>query len=306
MFAVLLQPVSSHLAAHTGNGISEDRLYPPGPPPDAPSISCAAPLSPADSLARKSPPGSFFRRAVTPPDHPAALRLGIWAALSIAEGLAAYEKTIEVWGKPSGKFHLKRDAVGDRMALTDEASHLFIAYKLTQAARLGYRWSGLSPSTAVRAGAIQAGLYMLAVEFPLDAYNPAQGFGISDFIADLVGVGLAWYRAGRSEPRWDLKISVKSQFFRGDHRLIAHTDKQYDDYIYWLTYRVSAHRYDPLVVGIGYSTHHAFGQPPNKELHFCLGTSFSEIGRMIGRRTELALSPAELYFWGIGPRVHWR
>jgi len=234
------------------------------------------------------------------------LRLAVWGALSLGEGGYTYEKTTEVWGKPKGKFHFKDDFLGDGLALTDEASHLFLAYKLTQLARHGFRWCGLQPTAAIRAGVIQAAIYMLAVEFPMDAYNPAQGFGVSDFVADLAGVGLAWYRAGLGEPRWDLKISVKSQFLEGNRRLIAHTNKQYDDYIYWLTYRISQNRYNPIVTGIGYSTHHTNGRAPDKELHLYVGTSLSEIGRIIGRRTERAFSPAEFYFFSIGPRMSWR
>ena len=177
---------------------------------------------------------------------------------------------------------------------------------MAQLARQGYRWSGLSPRAADRAGAIQAAVHMTFVEFPLDAYNPRQGFGISDFLANLAGVGLAWYRAGVNDPRWDLKVSVKPRFFEGDSRLIARTNRQYDDYIYWLTYRTSRNPYNPLVIGIGYSTRHPPDGSIHKELHFRIGTSLSEIGRIFGRRTERILSPTEFYFLSVGPYVNWK
>jgi hypothetical protein len=260
------------------------------------------------SLAR---PPSFLTRAIRAPEGPAFSRLALWGGISLSHGLFAYKKTIEIWGKPDGKFHLKDDFGGDHLALSDEISHLLIAYKLAQVTRQGYRWGGLSPAAAARAGAIQAAIYMAFVEFPLDAYNPGQGLGLTDLLADLAGVGLAWYRAGIENPRWDLKVSVKSRFFAGNSRLLAHTYKQYDDFIYWLTYRISDNRYNPLVLGIGYSTHHPPGDPPayipvDKQIYFRIGTSLSEIGRIFGRRTERLFSPAEVYFFNVGPRTGWR
>jgi len=271
----------------------------------------AAMATPRPSSQRQGSPNkpgttSFFDRAMNPPENPKLLRLATWGGLSITEAIMAYQKTVAIWGKPSGRFHFKEDLKGDHMALSDEASHLFLSYKLAQIVRQGYRWSGLSPSAAARAGAIQAALYMTFVEFPLDAYNPKQGFGISDFVANLAGIGLAWYRAGVDNPRWDLKASVKRQFFEGNRRLLAHTNKQYDDYIYWLTYRISDDRYNPLVLGVGYSTHHPRGGTVDKELHFSIGTSFSEIGRIFGRRTERIFSPAGFYFLSAGALVNWK
>jgi hypothetical protein len=256
-------------------------------------------------------PPSFISRAVAPAHGPVSSRLALWGGLSLAQGLLAYQKTIEIWGKPTGEFHIKNDLAGDYLALSDEISHLLISYKLAQLTRQGFRWSGLSPAAAARAGALQAAVYMVFVEFPMDAYNPDQGFGLSDILADFAGVGLAWYRAGVKNPRWDLKVSVKSQFFAGNSRLLAHNSKQYDDFIYWLTYRISDNRYNPLVVGLGYSTHHPPGTPPesipvDKQIYFRLGTSLSEIGRMFGRTAERLLSPAELYFFGVGPQTGWR
>jgi len=239
-------------------------------------------------------------------DNRRKIRLVAWGGFSLAQGIIAWQHTEKMWGTPDGKFHFKNDLRGDRMALTDEVSHMFIGYKLAQIMRLGYEWSGLSRGAAARAGAIQAAIYMSFVEFPMDAYNPKQGFGISDLVADMAGVGLAWIRAGQENPRWDIKTSVKSQFFEGDNRLLAHTDKQYDDYIYWLTYRVSENRYNPIVVGIGYSTNHPAGENVEKEVHFRIGASFSEIGRIFGRRTEQLLSPAEFYFLSVGPQVNWK
>ncbi len=254
---------------------------------------------------------SFLTRAIRAPEGPAFSRLALWGGISLSHGLLAYKRTIDVWGKPDGKFHLKNEIGGDHLALSDEVSHLLIAYKLAQVTRQGYRWSGLSPSAAARAGAIQAAIYMAFVEFPLDAYNPQQGLGITDLLADFAGIGLAWYRAGIENPRWDLKVSVKSRFFTGNSRLLAQTNKQYDDFIYWLTYRISNNRYNPLVLGIGYSTHHPPGDPPayipvDKQIYFRIGTSLSEIGRIFGHRTERLLNPAGFYFFNFGPQTGWR
>ena len=162
-------------------------------------------FSTASATAKSAPTAterpSFLSRVVNPPEKPQALRLVLWGGLSITEGLIAYDYTTDIWGEPNGKLHFKKDLRGDHMALSDEASHLFIGYKMAQAMQLGFRWSGLSPAVAARAGAAQAALYLTFVEFPMDAYNPKQGFGITDFVANLAGIGLAWYRAGRENPR---------------------------------------------------------------------------------------------------------
>jgi len=272
----------------------------------SPSISSGIPTLPS----RVETP-SFINRVARVPESPILSRLAVWGGLSLAQGVLAYRKTLDIWGKPSGKFHLKNDLNGDYLACSDEISHMLVAYKLAQLARQGFRWSGLSPAAATRWGAFQAAVYMTFVEFPMDAYNPGQGMGLSDLLADFAGIGLAWCRAGVDNPRWDLKVSVKSEFFAGNSRLLAHNNKQYDDFIYWLTYRISDNRYNPLVIGLGYSTYHPPGDPPtfipvDKQIYFRIGTSLAEVGRFFGRRTERLLSPAEVYFFNIGPRTGWR
>ncbi len=253
-------------------------------------------------------PQSFLQRTWRPAHGPSVSRLALWEGLALAQGYIAYQKTTVLWGKSDGKFHFKDELQGDHLAFSDEVSHLFIAYKLAQAARVGYRWGGLSRRAATRAGAIHAAVYMAFVEFPMDAYNPRQGFGVTDLAANFIGVGLAWYRAGQNDPRWDFKVSIKPQFFDGEDRVLAQNTSEYDDYIYWLTWRLSDNRYNPIVLGFGYSTHHPPGTrvgdvPIDRQFYFHIGTSPAEIGRFLGKPFDKILAPAEFYFLGAGPKT---
>ncbi len=257
------------------------------------------------------PPQSFWQQMWRPTRGPSLTRLALWEGLALTQGYVAYRKATELWGDARGKFHFKDELQGDYLAFSDEVSHLLIAYKLTQLAHTGYRWSGLSADAAARTGAIHAALYMAFVEFPMDAYNPEQGFGLTDLVADFLGVGLAWFRAGQTNPRWDFKVSVKPQFFSGKDRVLAQNMSEYDDYIYWLTWRISDNRYNPIVLGLGYSTHHPPGAfagdvPIDRQFYFHLGTSPAEIGRFLGKPFDKLLKPAEVYFLGVGPKTEWR
>jgi hypothetical protein len=230
----------------------------------------------------------------------------IWGGVSLAAAIAAYDQSQATWGESNGKFHFKDDLGGDGMALSDETSHLFAAYRLTQVIDAGYRWIGTSPEAARRLAAAEAWLLMFAVEYPVDAYNPTQGFGVSDLLFNTAGVLAAYHRSSQTRPRWDVKMSVKPQFFDGSARVIAHTDKQYDDYIYWLTVRPTSNRNIPLLLGAGYSTTHHAGGGVTKELHLGVGTTLEEIGGLFGERTARYLRPLNFFFFNIGSKITWR
>ena len=135
--------------------------------------------------------------------------------VSVSANLAimplAYNHMVNAWGVPDGRFHFKDDWSGDNLALNDEVSHLVVSYKLTQLFHSGYRALGYSEGTARLMGVIEAAVIVTAVEYPIDAYNPTQGFGVSDLLFDYAGIGLGYLKIADSRfADWDLKVSVKS------------------------------------------------------------------------------------------------
>jgi len=237
---------------------------------------------------------------------PRATRLALWSSLNVAGGVAAYHQSQAAWGASNGHFHIKSDWKGDGLAMSDEASHFFAAYQLSRVMRAGYAWTGVGDRRARRLGMLEAWLWMLAVEFPLDAYNPEQGFGVSDFLFNTAGV-LAAYEHSRpgAPPPWDVKISVKRSFFTGRSRLIAYTAKQYDDYIYWLTFRPAQRRWMPLI-GIGYATGHDAHPGIRKEIHLGIGASATELGALVSPAVGRLLRPLDFFFWNLNTKVAWR
>jgi hypothetical protein len=218
----------------------------------------------------------------------------------------AYRQSQAVWGESRGRFHFKNDLRGDGMALNDEVSHLFVSHRLTRALNTGYRWVGMKEGPARRAAAYEAWLWTLAVEFPIDAFNPDQGFGVSDLVANALGVLSAHRHSGEDDPRWDIQVSVKPSFFNGRSRVIAHTNQQYDDYIYWVTARPIRSRWIPLSVGLGYSTTHGVYPGLSKEIHLGVGLSVDRLGGAISPSLGRFLRPLNFYFLNIGGKIVWR
>jgi hypothetical protein len=233
-------------------------------------------------------------------------RLLLWSGFSAAAAVGALRQSQAAWGASNGKFHIKSDLRGDGLAMTDEASHLLIAYRLSQLIESGYRWSGIKPERARLWGSAEAWLLTFLVEYPIDAYNPQQGFGVSDLLFNTLGALAAYGHSAAGNPRWDIKVSVKRRFFDGSGRVIAYNTKQYDDFIYWITYRPLRGRYIPLLIGLGYSTSHGMGRGPSKELRLGAGTSLEEIGAMIGPRTERFLRPLNFIFFNLAAKITWR
>jgi hypothetical protein len=215
---------------------------------------------------------------------------GAIGAVHLASAYPAYEHLTSVWGQPVGKFHLKHETA-DYLAFSDEVSHMFISYKLMQGISSAYRQVGISASSSRLAGAVEAALVMTAVEFPVDAYNPDQGLGITDLVADYMGVGLAYWKS--VDPRlanFDLKVSMKS-FSSDKSKGLGYDCDDYDNYVYWLTYR---HRF--AVVGIGYSTSREVALEPNPELHLGIGTTIPDLVSVFSSKLAKTLQPLELYF----------
>jgi hypothetical protein len=231
-------------------------------------------------------------------------RAVLWGAFSVGALYLSYRESQAAWGASNGKFHFKNDLVGDGMALNDEISHLFAAFQITEFLTDAYRWIGMEPGRARRIGAWETLALTFLTEFPIDSFNPDQGFGLSDFLFNAGGVLAAYHRMScQHPPRWDVKISVKRQFFSGESRLIAHTNKQYDDYVYWLTFRPSRSRALPFLLGIGYSTDHDQNPGIIKELHLGIGTSLEDLGGIFGEKYARRLRLLNFFFFNIGTKI---
>lgn len=233
-------------------------------------------------------------------------RMAVWGGVTATAGYLAYEQSQASWGVSNGQFHFKDD-LRDGLAMSDETSHLFAAYELTRALHMGYAWTGLSSTAARRVAAVHAWLWTFFVEYPIDAYNPTQGFGASDLAFNTAGV-LAAYQQTRpgQTPWWDIKISVKRSFFEGESRFIAHSNEQYDDYVYWLTVRPTRHRYIPLWVGTGYATTHGGWPQIDKELHLAIGTTIEDLAAMVDQDAAQYLRPLNFFFLNLGTKIVWR
>ena len=256
------------------------------------------------NLAGQFPPG--FAGGLDGWQGPNRGRFLLWGGFSAAAVIEAFRQSQAAWGASNGKFHFKSDFRGDRLAMTDEASHLLVAFHLSRLIASGYRWSGFEPKKARLWGSAEAWLLTLLVEYPIDAYNPQQGLGVSDLLFNTIGAVAAYGRMAAVNPRWDIKVSVKPRFFNGTGRVVAYNSKQFDDFVYWLTYRPVRTRYVPVLLGLGYSTSHPGTADPVKELRIGLGTSLEEIGEMIGPRAERFLRPLSFFFFNLSTKITWR
>ncbi len=224
----------------------------------------------------------------------------VYSGLAIthaAGAVAGYNGLTKLWGASDGRFHFK-DEINDKLAFNDEASHLFISYKLAQGFSSAYRVLGFSDGRARLLGMLEAAAIMTAVEFPLDAYNPKQGFGVTDLVANYIGIGLAWYKDVRPElSRFDLKTSIKSLSAQPT-RVLGDYGSDYDNYIYWLTYR-----YKFAVIGTGYSTCRNTSGAADPQLFLGIGSTIPDLIRPISGRLADRLKPLEFYFFNINFRA---
>ncbi len=221
-------------------------------------------------------------------------RFAVFSGVTI--GLSAYgiDQFQEIWGHSTGKFHFKEhDWNGDNLAQSDEVSHLVLGYKATQLGINFARWTGMSEGLSRAIGAGISAFYMTLVEYPIDAYNPCQGLGISDLVFDYAGVGFGLLRDRYSFLRpYDMKIELKD-VRKVPKKFFSQSNLEYDYYIYWLTY--SPYFGDvPLNLGIGYSTDHSDWRNVKRELWLGVGTSVTDIGYLFGTRWGQRLD-----MWGL-------
>lgn len=215
-------------------------------------------------------------------DYRKASIIGGVNLVAIAVGLP---QAMNTWGKSKGKFHLKDDWKGDGLAQTDELSHFMWGYKMTQFLTWAYDWVGFSPKTNRALSLFQSSLILTLVEYPIDAYNPEQGLGISDLVFDYLGIGLA---VAKKDQGWlkdfDFKLSWKKNIFSENKTPFAQTYEEYDNFIYWLTYRTKFVLPKKLFcLGFGYSATHS-GFEPRREFYAGIGLSIPDFASLFGKR----------------------
>jgi hypothetical protein len=201
-------------------------------------------------------------------------RAGLLCTANAGVVIFGFRQAIVAWGKSKGGFHFKDDWNGDRLAQIDELSHFMWGYKMTQFLFCSYQWAGFSSRVSRVISISQTALVLTIVEYPVDAYNPKQGFGISDLMFDYAGIGLACLK---QRCHWlenfDFKISPKKSVLVGNQPVFAQTYEQFDNFIYWFTYRTRLFLpRKALCLGVGYGVTHRQDEPRR---HFLLGVGLS-------------------------------
>ncbi len=209
-----------------------------------------APVALADSsrsdttASHYSQPGALHASVIPEGTYRRNLLIG-----NAAFGTATYFYMANTWGAPTGKFHFKNE-FHDNIALTDEVSHFFAGYKLTQGFSWLFKSLGMDEQVAPKYSALQAAMLLTLVEVPLDAFNPTQGFGATDLVADYGGIGLALLK-DKYPNNFDMKFSVKHPPWRFENKFLASDVEEFDNFIWWATYKPKY-----AWVGVGYSANH--------------------------------------------------
>src|SRR3989442_10910144 len=224
-------------------------------------------------------------------------RLWIVAGLHAVGWALVYGETQRTWGQSRGRFHVKQDWSGDSLSQNDEASHLFFGYTLTRTFAAHWRWAAMTPRGSRKIGAFESAFVLTMVE-ALDAFNPAQGLGVSDLVFDYAGAGFGLWtlsHPGDGGIRTSIKVPARA-------RLFAENVRQSDNYIFWVTYRppLAGGGKQPLSVGLGHSTRRASdGVTPVREVHFGIGTTLSDVVRTFSPRAAHYLGILDFYYFNL-------
>jgi len=210
-------------------------------------------------------------------------------------GSAAYIYMANTWGAPTGRFHIKRE-FSDHLACTDEVSHFFAGYKLTQGFSWLFKSFGMDASVAPKYSALQAATILTMVEFPLDAYNPTQGFGLSDLACDYGGI--AWALIKEKYPNnFDMKFSVKQSPWRFKNKFLASTDQEFDNFIWWATYKPKY-----AWIGFGYSANH-YNIAVQPEAYLGVGTTIYDLLQFVSPKLAGDVKFLDSYFINLHYRL---
>lgn len=235
--------------------------------------------------------------APVPASEQGSSRVWIVAGLHAAGWALVYVAAQRTWGQSRGRFHVKDDWTGDSLSQNDEASHLFFGYTLTRTFSGQWRWGGMPPGRSRTVGAAESAVALTLVDV-LDAFNPAQGLGISDLLFDYTGVGAGLWTLSHPVD-WTIRTSIT---VRAHARIFAETKQQSDNYIWWVTYRPQLRwgLKQPLSLGVGHSVRReADGVTPVRELHFGIGTTLPDLVRTFAPHAARVLGILDFYYFNL-------
>jgi len=207
---------------------------------------------------------------------------------NIVFGTGAYLYFSDTWGVPKGKFHIK-DELYDNLALSDEVSHFYAGYKMTDGFAWLFRALKVQPQRVNRLAAMQTVLILTLIEFPMDTYNPSQGMGLTDLVADYAGVG--WGLLKKEYPNnFDMKFCVKRPPWKFKHKLLASDNSEFDNFIWWGVWKAKY-----VWTGIGYSTNH--DHPDVKpEVYLGVGTTLYDLLHLVSPKVAAEIKSLDTYF----------
>ena len=201
------------------------------------------------------------------------------------------------WGESKGSLHFKDDWNGDNLKQTDELSHFLWGYKMTQFLFGAYRWSGFSTGASHAISTLQTAVVLTMVEYPIDAYNPQQGLGVSDLVFDYAGIGFAYAKRRFSWLEdFDFKMSWKRNIFLASQPMFAQTYEEFDNFIYWFTYRTKLLLPQKIIcLGLGYSATRRAGEP-KRQFFAGIGLSLPDLVSLFGKKLERHAKFLELFY----------
>ncbi len=214
---------------------------------------------------------------------------------NIVVGTGAYFYFADTWGASDGKFHVKSE-LHDNVAFTDEVSHFYTGYKLTDGFAWLFRTLRVPPQKVNRLAAVQAALVLTLVEFPVDAYNPSQGLGLTDLVANYSGIG--WGLLKRKYPNsFDMKFCVKRPPWDFEHKLLASDNEEFDNFIWWGLWKPKY-----VWTGIGYSTNHDHPDVES-EVYLGVGTTVYDLLHLLWPKVADEVKSLDSYFIGFRYRL---
>lgn len=243
--------------------------------------------------------GAADSRTALPPDSAASYNESTYQRNLLAGnavfGTATYIYMANTWGEPNGRFHFK-DEFHDNIAMTDEVSHFFAGYKLTQGFSWLFRSFGMDESVAPKYSALQAAMILTLVEVPLDAFNPTQGFGATDLAFDYAGIGFALIKE-RYPSNFDMKFSVKQPPWQFENKFLASDNEEFDNFIWWATYKP---KYAWL--GVGYSANHESIEV-EPEVYLGIGTTLYDLFYLVAPESAKQVKFLDTYFINLHTRL---
>ncbi|MGB5105456.1 MAG: DUF2279 domain-containing protein [Candidatus Zixiibacteriota bacterium] len=208
---------------------------------------------------------------------------------NIVVGTGAYFYFKNTWGAPDGKFHFK-DELHDNVAFTDEISHFYAGYKLADGFRWLFRMLKMPESKQVKYGAIQSAIILTLVEVPMDAFNPDQGFGVSDIVLDYGGIGFALLK-DKYPNNFDMKFSLHRPPWKFDNKFLAGKNEEFANFIWWATYTPKV-----VSIGLGYGIKYVDGDDVQSEYFVGVGATLYDLLLLVKPKWAAELKALDCYF----------